>query len=128
MKNHPLPWGFVFINFLSKPIFIFLVTAALIGAAVWEFLQIEDKISSEKPDLVEDDLKDKRQPLPSTNLSPANSSTLNQGSNSTLPPAVLVSPNIAQNTGDETLANVPIEPTEEKKPPSRAIIVEEDVE
>lgn len=108
----------------AQPLLYFLITAGLISAGVWGFLQLEDKITSSDPELAKEKIAAATEPpLPekvATSLPEPNT-----------PQPVRVSPNINPNTEPPT-ADVPKEvtppPEKEKKPPPRAIIVNEEEE
>lgn len=114
IQRHPNVAGRNF----TQPLFLFLITAALIGAGVWGFLQLEDQIAETKPELIEK----KSTTLPS-NPPPPNQPQTQE--------SIVVSPNFIPNTGVPTVTGTEddIPPLVEKAQlPPRAIIVYEDEE
>ncbi|MFW2384649.1 MAG: helix-turn-helix domain-containing protein [Akkermansiaceae bacterium] len=102
----------------TQPLLLFLITAALIGASVWGFLQLEDQIAEKKPKLIE------KKPALLPSIPPPPNQPQTQES-------IVASPNFAPNTGVPTVTGTEddIAPlVEEAKPPPRAIIVNDDEE
>ncbi|MGJ8697725.1 MAG: helix-turn-helix domain-containing protein [Verrucomicrobiaceae bacterium] len=116
---------------LTQTLLILVLTAALIGGAIWGFLTIEKRINTENPEVVDDPATTPNQGAPASTNTPAPSPTL-ENTPVTMPPVAVTPPSIGPGPTPQAVIP-PVTPpdgvpviVDPPKPPPRAIIVEED--